>query len=154
MLKITGLETPSLLVKKRVILALGSNIEPRKKYLKKAIDALRNSYYFKILSVTPVLENPALLYTEQPDFLNQLVELETYLPPFELLRFVKKLEWQLGRKKRFRYGPREIDIDIIFYEDRKYTSPILTVPHPGIYDRPYLQYLLGFLDTSGYGYPG
>ncbi|MCS7204262.1 MAG: 2-amino-4-hydroxy-6-hydroxymethyldihydropteridine diphosphokinase [Leptospiraceae bacterium] len=138
--------------KKRVVLALGSNIEPRKQYIESAIKEIKENPEFRILNITPMIENPAILYENQPDFLNQVIEIETSMDPYELLNFVKVLEKKIGRKERFRYGPREIDIDILFYENLHIKSEILMIPHPGVYDRDYLKYLLRFIDISYYGF--
>lgn len=135
-----------------VLLSLGSNIEPREEYLKKAIYHLQNDGLIEIIKTSSLLNNSAILYTEQEDFLNQLVEIKTHLSPLELLHYVKMLEKILGRKERFRYGPREIDIDILFYDTTNIKTQELILPHPGVYDREYLKILFKEFDLSKYNY--
>jgi 2-amino-4-hydroxy-6-hydroxymethyldihydropteridine diphosphokinase len=73
--------------------------------------------------------------TDQQPFLNAVVEAETILAPDALLRLVKDVEAQLGRQSRERWGPREIDVDILLYGDEAIGVPGLTVPHPELWNR-------------------
>jgi 2-amino-4-hydroxy-6-hydroxymethyldihydropteridine diphosphokinase len=154
MQKITDLKNQNLFIKSlsKVLLSLGSNIEPKSEYINKAIDYIHNEGYCKVIKISSVLKNPAILYKEQDDFLNQIIEIETILTPFELLNYLKQLEIKIGRKHRFRYGPREIDIDILFYEDLKINTENLIIPHPGVYDREYLKILLKEFELSKYNF--
>ncbi len=74
-------------------------------------------------------------YTDQPDFVNAVAQVETYLDPHDLLSRIKSIETSLGRKKTRRWGPRSIDIDILFYGNEIVESSDLTVPHPMIAER-------------------
>jgi len=154
MQKITDLKNQNLFIKSisKVLLSLGSNIEPKSEYINKAIDYIHNEGYCKVIKTSSVLKNPAILYKEQDDFLNQIIEIETILAPFELLNYLKQLEIKIGRKHRFRYGPREIDIDILFYEDLTINTENLIIPHPGVYDREYLKILLKEFELSKYNF--
>jgi len=154
MQKITDLKNQNLFIKSlsKVLLSLGSNIEPKSEYINKAIDYIHNEGYCKVIKTSSVLKNPAILYKEQDDFLNQIIEIETILTPLELLNYLKQLEIKIGRKHRFRYGPREIDIDILFYEDLTINTENLIIPHPGVYDREYLKILLKEFELSKYNF--
>lgn len=154
MQKITDLKNQNLFIKSisKVLLSLGSNIEPKSEYINKAIDYIHNEGYCKVIKTSSVLKNPAILYKEQDDFLNQIIEIETILAPFELLNYLKQLEIKIGRKHRFRYGPREIDIDILFYKDLTINTENLIIPHPGVYDREYLKILLKEFELSKYNF--
>jgi len=94
-------------------------------------------YYFKrsslvhVLETAPILKNPPFGYTEQDDFYNTLLLIETKLTPKALLRYVLRVEKVFGRKRLFKDGPRTLDIDIIFYENVKMNTKTLTLPHPG-----------------------
>ena len=123
-------------------LCLGSNLDAPALQLKRAVEYLRGKCFIKILSQSEVLFSKPFGYTEQPDFANQLLEIETPLDPQELLSFLKKAELNLGRKPSFRWGPRLIDLDIILIEDRVIKTDNLIVPHPGIAEREYLLKLL------------
>ncbi len=85
-----------------------------------------------------VYETPPWGYNDQPAFLNQVVEVQTELEPEDLLAKLKGIENNLGRVKNFRYGPRCIDIDILFYGDRVYQSDALTIPHPFLAERAFV----------------
>jgi len=74
----------------------------------------------------------------QPDFLNAAVKIDTRLSPCSLLSRLKGIEKQLGRKKGVRFGPREIDLDILLYSDKVIKSKRLTVPHPRMFMRDFV----------------
>jgi 2-amino-4-hydroxy-6-hydroxymethyldihydropteridine diphosphokinase len=122
-------------------LSLGSNIGEREKNLKKAISFLKKKG-IKILEKSKVLETKPVGYKNQPDFLNQVIKVETNLSPFELLKTVKIIEREIGRKKTFRWGPRIIDIDILIYDDVKINTKRLTIPHREIKNRDFIITLL------------
>ncbi len=122
--------------KHTIYLGLGSNVGDRQAYLAAAVAAMPPE-------VTPVscsrlYQTPAWGYTEQDAFLNQVVKAHTMLSPEDLLGFIKQLETDLGRNPRFRWGPREIDIDILFYDDLVYTCQGLTIPHPSLHERAFV----------------
>jgi 2-amino-4-hydroxy-6-hydroxymethyldihydropteridine diphosphokinase len=83
-----------------------------------------------LLENSPILKNPPFGFLAQNDFLNALMLVETNLTPKELLRYVLRIEKKFGRKRLFKDGPRTLDIDLIFYEDRTIQSRELTLPHP------------------------
>lgn len=129
-----------------IFLALGSNVGNKKKHITDAIAALssdvKNIYPAKLYKTEP------MYYQKQDLFVNTVIKGQTDLTPESLLTFVKSLETSLGRKKMFRNGPREIDIDIdiIFYDDISYTSPHLIIPHPRLAERDFV--LKPFLDID------
>jgi len=85
-----------------------------------------------------IYETPPWGYTDQPAFLNMAVKCETHLEPPALLKHLKHLEAKLGREKTFRWGPRLIDIDILFYEDLVLKSESLVIPHPHLHERAFV----------------
>jgi len=125
----------------RAWLALGSNLGDRAGYLASARAALEREG-IQILTASTVLETEPVGVTEQPAFLNQVLEVETQLQPRSLLDTVKRLERELGRSPGPRWGPREIDIDILRYQGLQVDEPGLTIPHPEIGHRPFLRRLL------------
>lgn len=127
-----------------VYLALGSNLGNREENLKQAIASLPPQMDVKEKS--HVYETPPWGYEEQPRFLNQVVKTQTYLQPEQLLKHIKRLEVALGRKATFRNGPREIDIDILMYDDLVLNTPILTLPHPHMHERGFV--LLPMMDIA------
>ena len=119
-----------------VYLSLGTNMGDRAANLKQAVTSLTPQMTVKKKS--EVYETPPWGYTEQDAFLNQVVMATTYLEPEPLLKHLKRLEVALGREATFRYGPRLIDIDILFYDDLVLETPLLTIPHPHVYDRGFV----------------
>ncbi len=121
---------------KKVFLALGSNIGNRSENLKKSIDLLSENV--KIEKISKVYISKAVGYEEQPYFYNMALKGYTSLPPEKLLKFIKQVEKDVGRIYRFHWGPREIDIDILFYENMVINSKKLTIPHPRIQERDFV----------------
>ena len=116
-----------------VYLGLGTNLGDRSANINRAVEGLREEVL--ITAVSPVYETDAWGVEEQPDFLNMCVSGETNLSPNDLLLFIKLLETRLGRIPSERWGPRLIDIDILFYDLLVLQEPALTIPHKGIVDR-------------------
>lgn len=119
-----------------VYLGLGSNMGDREANLTKAIALL--SKKMRLLKQSSLYETAAWGYTEQADFLNQALQLETDLKPLPLLNFLKKTEVEIGRVENFRYGPRLIDIDILFYDDLIRNTKKLQIPHLRIAERAFV----------------
>jgi 2-amino-4-hydroxy-6-hydroxymethyldihydropteridine diphosphokinase len=131
----------------RVWLALGSNLGDRAGYLQGARQALPAAG-IAVLRASRVDETDPVGITDQPRFLNQVLEVETSLEPRPLLEAVKAVEQQLGRVARERWGPREIDIDILRYDGRTVDEPGLHIPHPELPNRRFLVDLLEELDAG------
>ena len=118
------------------ILSLGSNIEPRWDYLIKALKELKS--IGKILKKSSIYETEAWGNKEQSNFYNAVINLESNLAPKELLQTLKSIEKSIGRKKSLHWGPREIDIDIIFCKDYTLHEPDLKIPHPEFASRRFV----------------
>jgi 2-amino-4-hydroxy-6-hydroxymethyldihydropteridine diphosphokinase len=127
-----------------VYLSLGTNLGNRAANLKRAIASLPPQMTVK--SKSKVYETPPWGYTDQEKFLNQVVKVTTYLEPEKLLKHIKRMEVAMGRKTSFRYGPRLIDIDILFYDDEILETPSLTIPHPNLHERGFV--LLPMMDIA------
>ena len=125
----------------RVWLALGSNLGDRAGYLQAARTALPQAG-ITVVRASRVDETEPVGIREQPQFLNQVLEVETSLEPRPLLDALKRIEGQLGRTARQRWGPREIDIDILRYNARVVDEPGLHIPHAELQNRPFLLDLL------------
>jgi 2-amino-4-hydroxy-6-hydroxymethyldihydropteridine diphosphokinase len=124
-----------------VWLALGSNLGDRAAYLAAARTALPKAGV-DIIRESRVAETAPVGVTDQPAFLNQVLEAESSLEPRALLEAIKRIEELLGRKARQRWGPREIDIDILRYDELEVDEPGLRIPHPELQNRPFLIGLL------------
>lgn len=119
-----------------VYLGLGTNLGDRKENLRRAVQVIASK--MKVREQSSIYETAAWGYTDQPDFLNQVIQVETDLTPLRLLNFLKKTEVELGRVENFRYGPRQIDIDILFYDDLVKNTKRLQIPHPRIPERAFV----------------
>ena len=119
-----------------VYIALGSNIENREENLSLAIELMPPDVI--PVSCSPVYQTPPWGFIDQPAFLNQVVKAKTDLEPEDLLQYLNKLENKIGRQPTFQYGPRQIDLDILFYNDIVFDSPCLTIPHPRIAERAFV----------------
>ena len=119
-----------------VFLGLGTNLGSRAENLAAAREQLAAKT--RVLRASSVYETEPWGYREQPAFLNQVLQLETDLSPQRLLRFVKRVERALGRTKTFRYGPRLIDIDILFYDQSVINTRQLQIPHPRLAERTFV----------------
>lgn len=119
-----------------VFIALGSNLGDRLANLQAAIDALKPD--IRPCRCSSIYETPPWGYLHQPKFYNQVVSAETELEPAGVLGQLKSIEVQLGRQETFRYGPRVIDLDILFFDDLVIDSPPLIIPHPRMHERAFV----------------
>jgi 2-amino-4-hydroxy-6-hydroxymethyldihydropteridine diphosphokinase len=121
----------------KVYLGIGSNIGDRKRNCLEAVEALKKAGVL-IRRVSSLYETEPWGYEKQPRFLNMAVEGETELSPLSLLKKIKEIEQNLGRQESFRWGPREVDIDILFYDSLVVNEPGLKIPHPYIHKREFV----------------
>ena len=120
-----------------VFVGLGSNKGNRKKNILRAIEILKKNNR-KILKISSICETKPYGYRKQRNFLNAVVKLKTALSPGNFLLLCKKIEKEIGRKKVFRWGPREIDIDILFFDKKVLKSRKLTIPHKDLHNREFV----------------
>jgi len=119
-----------------VYIALGTNLGSREQNLQTAKDFL--SRKATILQESAIYITPPWGYLDQPDFLNQVIEVSTHLRPVPLLRYLKRIEKQMGREKLIQNGPRLIDLDILFYGDQVLETGNLQIPHPRMVGRAFV----------------
>jgi 2-amino-4-hydroxy-6-hydroxymethyldihydropteridine diphosphokinase len=119
-------------------LGLGSNLGRRDRNLSAARRRLRQKGV-RILRHSRVIETAPWGVTDQPRFLNQVLEVEWQGSPRQLLRAAKAVEREGGRKSTRRWGPRVIDVDILLFGHERISEPDLEVPHPGIAERPFVR---------------
>ncbi|RXH71064.1 hypothetical protein DVH24_015686 [Malus domestica] len=120
-----------------VVIALGSNVGDRLHNFNEALQLMRKSG-IHITRHACLYETAPAYVTDQPNFLNSAVRAVTQLGPHELLGALKKIEKDMGRTDGIRYGPRPIDLDILFYGKQRISSEILMVPHERIWERPFV----------------
>lgn len=118
--------------------ALGSNIGDRENHLRGAVSALDNIQGCSVKKVSSFLETPPYGVIDQPDFLNGCLELETLLEPDELLGELHRIEAEAGRQRKLRWGPRTLDLDIVFYDDLVYEENDLCIPHVEMHKREFV----------------
>ena len=124
-------------VKKEVVLGLGSNIGKSKDILETAKDLINNKIG-TIVSCSKLYYTQAWGVEKQPNFYNQCIIVETDLSPYELLNTTQSLENLIVRKKEFHWGPRQIDIDILFYADYIIDEDNLKIPHSLLHIRRFV----------------
>jgi 2-amino-4-hydroxy-6-hydroxymethyldihydropteridine diphosphokinase len=113
----------------KYFLGLGSNLEDKKKNLKRAIRLLKDTS-IRLLRTSSLYQTQPVGNADQPWFVNQVVEVETNLTPWQLLALLQSLEKKMGRTKSIRNGPRLIDLDILLAENTILDTADLTIPHP------------------------
>lgn len=121
-----------------VYLALGSNLGRREEHLNEARSRLQE-HGAHLLRSSQVVESEPFGVTDQPCFLNQVVEVEWEGSPRELLDATKQVEREVGRTPSFRWGPREIDVDILLFGEERLEEPDLVIPHPGLREREFVR---------------
>ena len=119
-----------------VYLLLGSNLGNRKEILDKAINLLSQKVGVVILQ-SKDYETAPWGITNQPDFLNLAVSIQTRLEPLQILEITQSIENQLGRVRKEKWGARLIDIDILFYGNEIIDEPNLKIPHPLLQERDF-----------------
>jgi 2-amino-4-hydroxy-6-hydroxymethyldihydropteridine diphosphokinase len=117
-----------------IFLLLGSNLGNRRSFLTQAIKHIEADIA-PLIKVSSVFETQSWGKTDAPDYLNQVLMLQTLLPAQVLLQKILAIENVLGRKREEKWGSRTIDIDILFYDDMIINEPNLQVPHPELHKR-------------------
>lgn len=135
------LQYPALTISRRwhnAMLALGSNIEPRQDYINQALASLQDHPLIRLIKSAPIIETAPVGYTDQASFLNTACQIQTLLPPHELLKATQAIENESGRIRTIHWGPRTLDIDIIYYDDILLHSDDLVIPHPLSHERRFV----------------
>ena len=112
-----------------VTIGIGGNIGDVEKRFNKLFLSLKENTKFDVLMTSALLLNPPFGYLNQNDFLNGIISLKTNLGPNEFLKYMQRLENRFGRKRSFQDAPRTLDIDIIFFDNKKINTKKLIVPH-------------------------
>ncbi|HLB53641.1 MAG TPA: 2-amino-4-hydroxy-6-hydroxymethyldihydropteridine diphosphokinase [Gemmatimonadales bacterium] len=133
----------------RVYVALGSNLGDREGYLALARARLDELPETALLAASEVEETAPLAGLAQPPYLNQIVALDTALPPRELLSACHRIEAEAGRQRRVRWASRSLDLDLVQYGTLELDEPGLRLPHPGLPSRPFWQRGLDELRRRG-----
>lgn len=123
---------------KRVIVALGSNLGDPAWQVSQAVVEIASFDGVSLLQVSSLYQSPPMDGSEQDDYINAVIEIETDLEAVELLRQFQALEAAHYRQPGPKNGPRTLDVDIIFYANESYSDSHLTIPHPGFSSRRFV----------------
>ncbi|MDU9350370.1 MULTISPECIES: 2-amino-4-hydroxy-6-hydroxymethyldihydropteridine diphosphokinase [Staphylococcus] len=119
-------------------LGLGSNVGDRKAQLDQSIRILNETEGINVTQTSPIYETEPVGYVEQPQFLNQCIEIETSLTPHDLLKACLGTEQQLHRVRDISWGPRTLDVDILLFEEQIIDEDDLIIPHPRMLERSFV----------------
>jgi 2-amino-4-hydroxy-6-hydroxymethyldihydropteridine diphosphokinase len=122
----------------RIFIGLGSNLGDRAKYLHQALSELENLPQTTVKKFSSVYETEPVGVKGQPKFLNMVAELDSILRPDDLIHELKEIEHRVGRTFREHWGPREIDLDLLYYGGEMLNETSLQVPHPEISNRRFV----------------
>lgn len=130
----------------KAYLGLGTNMGDKQAYLKEACKIISDNPNINIVKISKVYKTKAWGYTNQDDFLNICIEVDTNLSPEELLEVCHEVENKLNRVRVIRWGPRTIDVDILFFNNIISTDENLILPHPRIKERAFV--LIPLMDLN------
>ena len=119
-------------------IGFGSNIDDRLNYITQALRLLLEADIVSLIQISSLYETEPVGYEEQDWFLNGVVAVETGLPIDQLLTLLKEIEGLVGRQHRARWRPREVDLDLLIYNQCCVNTPDLIVPHPEMHQRSFV----------------
>lgn len=123
---------------KKAYLGIGSNLGNKEQYIREAVEKLAAHEKIREVRCSSLIVTKPYGGVEQDDFLNGAVELSTLLTPYELLQYLQQLEQEAHRERLVHWGPRTLDLDILFYEDFVSADEKLSVPHPDMQNRRFV----------------
>ncbi len=119
----------------RAYIAVGANLGDREGNIRNALEKITNSGHTKILRESELIETDPVGYLDQDRFLNGVFEVETLLTPASLMTFLMSIEAELKRERVIKWGPRTLDLDIIYYDDLITEDEQIILPHPRMHER-------------------
>ena len=129
-------------------IGMGSNLGNKLDQCEEAISEILKIDRHKLLAKSSFFKTQPVGYTSQDWFVNGVIKIETDLEARELLRTLKTIEAQLGRTETFRWGPRTIDLDILFFDDIEIDTEELQIPHPLLQNRQFVLIPLAEIDRN------
>ena len=118
-----------------VYIALGSNLGDKEDNLKSSVKMIQEHKAIKVTKTSTFIETEPVGYLEQDKFLNGVIEIKTLLDPKELIKFLLKIELDLKRERKIKWGPRTIDLDVLLYDDIITCDEEIIIPHPRLHER-------------------
>jgi 2-amino-4-hydroxy-6-hydroxymethyldihydropteridine diphosphokinase len=134
----------------RAVIGIGGNIGDVARRFEHLLVFLSRASSINVVSSSPILKNPPFGFTQQQDFLNAVLLVETTMQPRRLMQYLLRVERRFGRVRSFANAPRTLDLDILFYERRRLDYPDLTVPHPHWRERESVVIPLSLLPAGRY----
>ena len=119
-------------------IGIGSNLNDKSKNLDEACELIGKNSSIQVLQGSSTYQTEPVGIEDQPDFLNMVLEIKTALSPFELHNFLQSVEKKMGRNQERRGGSRNIDLDLLLYEQEVVSSDKLTLPHPRMHLRKFV----------------
>ncbi len=129
-------------------IGIGSNLGDKVGQCERAIAEVLKADQNKLLAKSSFFKTRPVGYVDQDWFINGVIKIETELDPLQLLRLLKKIESRLGRQETIRWGPRTIDLDILFFDDREIRTKELRIPHPLLQERQFVLIPLAEIDPN------
>lgn len=139
MKKIRGSKKPrSVKGPKRIFIGLGSNLGDREEYIEQACFLIGKIKGVQLVKRSSNYETEPEGESDQPNYINAAIEIRSELPPGKLLEEFHTIENALGREREVEWGPRTIDIDLLFYDNQIISEDNLQVPHPMLHERMFV----------------
>jgi 2-amino-4-hydroxy-6-hydroxymethyldihydropteridine diphosphokinase len=129
-------------------IGIGSNIGNKVRHCEKAIAEILKANRHKLLAQSSLFKTQPIGYTSQDWFVNGVIKIETELEPLDLLRTLKAIESRMGRDRTVRWGPRVIDLDILFFDEEEITTEEVQIPHPSLHERQFVLIPLAEIDRN------
>jgi 2-amino-4-hydroxy-6-hydroxymethyldihydropteridine diphosphokinase len=129
-------------------IGIGSNLGDKITHCEKAIIEILNLDRHRLIARSSLYYTRPIGYTAQDWFVNGVVKIETDLEPLDLHRMLKAVEQKLGRKETFQWGPRVIDLDLLFFDDLEIDTEDLQIPHPRLHERQFVLIPLTEIDPN------
>jgi 2-amino-4-hydroxy-6-hydroxymethyldihydropteridine diphosphokinase len=130
----------------RCYLGLGSNLKSPERQLRKALKKLKTLPKTHLVDTAPLYRNPAWGRRGMPDYVNSVAAIQTQLSPHKLLRCCHHIEKKQGRVRKIKYHSRTLDVDILQFGTRRIQSKTLTIPHPKMNERDFVQIPLRYFN--------
>ena len=119
-------------------ISIGSNVGDKKKNIEESIERINNIKEIRVSKISKLIQTAPWGLQEQAEFVNGAIEIETTLSPKELIRTLLKIELEMKRERILRWGPRIIDLDVIFYDDLISSDEEIILPHPRMEERSFV----------------
>jgi len=122
----------------KAYISIGSNIGNKEENIKDSIGRLKENKEIKVTKIASIIETDPWGYEEQDTFKNTAIEIKTFLNPKELMKTLLTIEQDMKRERIIKWGPRIIDLDIIFFDDYATSDDYVTIPHPRMEEREFV----------------